>query len=652
MVRVDCNNYPDINTLLKKEWLDTNGLGSYASSTILNCHSRKYHGLLVSNLDIPGGRFVLLSKLEDSIVVYGKEFFLSVHKYPMGFSPSDQQYLEQFTQDLYPRFTYRIGEIILHKELMLVHGENTLLIRYYLENAPVPVLMRLKPLLAYRGIHELTGENDFLRSNTYNLENGFSISPYEGMPDIYFQTNEKSRFHPSFQWYKNFEYLEERDRGFPYQEDLFVPGKLECSMSHEKEIMLCVSLSKTHNGIASLWKKESGRRKKPGKKTGRKSDLEKKLNSSARHFIIKDREDRSSVVAGYHWFYEWGRDTLISLPGLTFYTGRIKEGVEILQNIAELRKDGLIPNCLSEKDEHRSYNSVDASLWYFWCVQEYLKKTGDLGFVKKYFWPVLIDIIINYYHGTPEHISFLDNGLLRAGDHFTQLTWMDAMVHGIPVTPRNGCPVEINALWFNALCFTRELSEEFDIKVEFDINRAIQNISDSFIRCFWIEDKNYLADLYMPDTETRDESVRPNQIFAASLPYSTLSKHKMLMVVKKVTEDLLTPYGLRTLSPFDSRYRGTYSGSPEQRDSSYHQGTVWPWLSGHYGEALLKSSENRSTARKQLKNILKNMEEHLLHAGLGHISEIFSGDYPHDPCGCIAQAWSVAETIRLCNLIL
>lgn len=656
MIQISECQHADFHSLLEKEWLETNGCGGYASSTIMHCHTRKYHGLLVANIDHPGGRFVLLSECEDSINLRGKEFHLSLHKYPMVYYPHERHCLNKFAPDPYPRFTYTVDDVIIEKEVMLVGGENTLLLRYVLTGAPCPVLLTVKPFLAYRDIHTLARENEFVRTNIHEIPNGFVISPYDAMPDLYFQTNRKTRFNPDPQWYRNFEYLKEQDRGFSYQEDLFMPGIFEYSLSPGEEIIFRVSLHEDRRKIANLWKKEVARRESRSRATDTIDDRSKEykiqLHRAAGDFIIQNRKKRLSIIAGYHWFYEWGRDALISLPGLTLYTNRVTEGIQILKNMAEMRKDGLIPNNISEWDEGGAYNCVDASLWYIWCVQELLKVTGDPELIMKDFWPVMIDIVSHYFFGTSDQVSVLANGLLNVGDSTTQLTWMDAKVNGIPVTPRYGCPVEINALWFNALCFARQLAREFGRDMPFDVDGVIEKVRKSFDVCLWIPDKRYLADTWMPDDNVRDESVRPNQIFAVSLPFGVITdREKMNGIMEKVSEELLTPYGLRTLSPNDPRYRGNYAGSPEERDSAYHQGTVWPWLLGHYTEALLKTEDNRESVKEKLSNIVTSMERHLYDAGIGQISEVFSGDPPHEPGGCIAQAWSVAEIIRLHALL-
>jgi len=641
----------DLSQALRREWLETNGLGGYASSTIVCCHTRKYHGLLVANLDEPGGRFVLLSKCEDSAVIDGREYFLTIHKYPPTYYPENSRHLEEYSQGVAPHFTFRMGDIELHKGLMLLPKENTLLIRYHLEKAATSVHLKVRPFLAYRNIHELAVENDSLRQETQALSGSFTVSPYEGMPSLFMEVSGACQYHSLPFWYRNFEYEEEKRRGFPGREDLFAPGLFEVMLSEGDSVTFSFSTEEQRSDIEKRWESEWRRRGGEGKNTDSQS-LAAILASSARHYVIKNRKGRRSIVAGYHWFYEWGRDTLISLPGLTFCSGMVEEGIEILDHVASLQKNGFIPNNISETDEETAYNSVDASLWFFWCIQELLKATGDYSLVRERFWPAIHDIVLAYHQGTSEQVSLLENGLLRVGTESTQLTWMDAKVNDIPVTPRHGCPIEINALWYNALCLTKELSQAFAINIDkINFPKLINEVKISLNTCFWISEKGYLADRWMPESGTRDESMRPNQIFAVSLPYCALNFKKKASIVKRVTEELLTPYGLRTLSRTHAAYQGYYGGSPQERDRAYHQGTVWPWLLGHYGEALFRVSEDSSQVRNIVKPLLESLFDHLSDAGIGHISEIFSGDSPHDPDGCIAQAWSVAEVLRLSALL-
>ena len=640
---------------LSREWLETNGLGGYASSTIAHCHTRKYHGLLVANLHSRGGRHVLLSKIEDSVHSEEGRFYLSIHKYPMVYFPSREPELPRVTYPLYPRFTYRTGSDILKKELMLVEGDNTLILRYSLESDKKPYKLTIKPLLAFRGIHALAHENDSLNPHTANTEEGFSIAPYHGMPRLFFRCNKPVLLLSDSDWYRNFEYSAEKERGYEYQEDLFMPGTIECALEAGEELLLSVSLDEKQD-IEKLWEREVQRRRRrfyetKGESSKRRGSFAQTLSNSAHAFIIRNAHNTPSVIAGYHWFYVWGRDTLISLPGLTIYRGRKKEALEILKHIGTLRENGLIPNFVAEEGNARAYNSVDASLWYFWCVQELLKHTGDIKLIARHFLPVMRDIAECYVRGIPGVVVHHENGLICAGDASTQLTWMDASVKGVPVTPRSGCPVEINALWFNALSFLKELSGEINLNVQFDLDEQIEKTKKSFNVLLWSDRTQCLADLWIPWMDSRDESVRPNQVFAVSLPYSPIDLERARLVMKKVTDELLTPFGLRTLSPRDPRYQSVCDGPAESRDAAYHQGTVWPWLLGHYGEGMLKTSEHRDATKHELMKIIFSMEAHLNDAGIGHISEIFDGEYPHRPRGCIAQAWSSAELLRLCALM-
>jgi len=373
------------------------------------------------------------------------------------------------------------------------------------------------------------------------------------------------------------------------------------------------------------------------------------LLRAARSFLITTPSGKPAIIAGYPWFGSWGRDTLIALPGLCFCTGRIGEGIEILTEIGRHEKDGLLPNFFSADGTPQAYNSVDASLWYFWAVQELLRTTADKSLIHERFWPVMRRIIRSFLEGTDFGIGVDAQGLLRAGNDRTALTWMDARVAGVPVTPRNGSPVEINALWYNALCFARDRSAEFGEPLFFDCD-LLPRLRRSFREAFWNPRKACLGDLLQEGP--LDTAVRPNQIFAVSLPFSPLGPAEQAAVVGKVREKLLTPFGLRTLSPKDPAYRGRYRGGPAERDGAYHQGTVWPWLLGAFGEAALRVADDREREKENLRQYLRTfLRRHLTEAGIGSVSEVFDGDEPQSPGGCIAQAWSVAELIRLYSLL-
>ncbi|MEW6333346.1 MAG: amylo-alpha-1,6-glucosidase, partial [Thermodesulfobacteriota bacterium] len=373
------------------------------------------------------------------------------------------------------------------------------------------------------------------------------------------------------------------------------------------------------------------------------------LLRAGRQFLITTPSGRSTIVAGYHWFGGWGRDALIALPGLTFCTGRIEQGVAILSEMGRHEKDGLIPNFFTADGTPAAYNTVDGSLLYFWSVQELHRIAGDGDLIRSRFWPVMKRIIERFMTGTRYGIGMDDRGLLHAGEADTALTWMDATVEGVPVTPRRGYPVEINALWFNALSYARRLAAEFgDPRQPFD--GPLSLLRRSFRETFWIPRDGYLGDVVSEGI--LDPSIRPNQLFAVSLPYSPLDAGEQAGVVRTVRERLLTPCGIRTLSPDDPAYRGCYRGDPRQRDAAYHQGTVWPWLLGPYGEAALRVAQDREREKAVLRRHIRLfLQTHLREAGIGSVSEVFDGDPPHRPGGCIAQAWSVAELIRLYLLL-
>ena len=641
---------------LDLEWLETNGLGGYASSTILNCHTRKYHGLMVANLKEPPGRHVLLSKFEDSLRTEGNEFFFSCHQYPGAFFPQNWNIIKEFRLVPYPEFTYQIGELCIRKSIMLVYGEDRVLIRYDVGNCSRGVL-RLKPFLAYRGYHTLCRQNLFLHVKTYGVENGFKIQPYDGIPPLYIQTSVKSQFFPSPVWYNNFEYSREKERGYDWREDLFQPGFFEIPIKKGSVVIVSSSLNISQGQLKRIWTAEETKRVR---ETGSSEaiinrfaqgdrPLLRNLIVAGQQFLIKTPSHRPAIIAGYQWFGEWGRDTLISLPGLTFCCGRPEEGINILTSLGEFERDGLLPNYLSADEKENAYNTVDASLWYFWAVQQMLKYTGDLETIRSRMWPVMKGIIRHFMAGTVFDIHMSDNGLLHAGGDDTCLTWMDAVVEEKPVVSRFGYPVEVNALWYNALCFVAELAKLFG-EDESTFSDLIPKIQRSFQDTFWIESEGHLGDVFA--NGSLDRAVRPNQILAVSLPFSPLSPSRRRQVVNKVEQLLLTPCGLRTLSSKDVRYRGRYGGDTVSRDMAYHQGTVWPWLLGHFGEAYLNVAEDKTVAKAFLLDYLRSfLSQHLTEAGIGCISEIFDGDPPHRPHGCISQAWSAAELIRLYSLL-
>ena len=644
-------------SLQPREWLETDCQGGYASSTLSNNHTRRYHGLFVPNLIQPEGRHVLLSKLEDSLIFGDQESFFSAHRYPGVLFPEEPIPLAEFTQDYFPVFTYRFDGIVVKKSIMLPEGKSSLLVRYDLEKCPKDAVLRVKPFLAFRGFHTLAHENNFLKNNPELINNGFILAPYDGMPALAVQTSRRSHFAPSGVWYKNFQYAEEFNRGFDGEEDLFLPGVFDIPVERKCTVILAVSLEKPLKNPSAVWQTETvrrGREKKMDRQRiffgdERDGELQLALLEAGRKFLITSPTGKPSIIAGYPWFGSWSRDTLISLPGLCFHTGRLNEGIAILQEITDHEKDGLLPNFFTPAGVPAAYNSVDSSLWYFWTIQELLDVTDDWDLIHQRFWPAMKRIISSYMKGTRFNTAIDNAGLLHTGDMQTALTWMDAVVNFKPVTSRHGYPVEINALWYNALCFSRRLSEHFGEPDLFDPG-FIPHLRTAFLETFWNGDDNCLGDVWSEGA--LDCSIRPNQIFAVSLPFSPLDADDQRSVVQTVREHLLTPFGLRTLSPSDPHYRRIYRGDPGERDRAYHQGTVWPWLIGPFGQASLVCAESKNEEKEKLRMYLRHfLEKHFLDAGIGCVSEVFDGNAPHSPGGCISQAWSVAELTRLYFLI-
>ncbi|MGI6075632.1 MAG: amylo-alpha-1,6-glucosidase [Pyramidobacter sp.] len=636
-----CQN---LREALRFEWLETNGLGDSASSTITGCNTRKYHGLFSASLDRPAGRYVLLSTLEESMVAGSSEFFFSCRQHPGCFYPEGHEYLQEACVGAWPKFRFRMGELFVTREILMPRKRRGVLIRYTLEcpEGTPGVTLRIRPLLAYRSIHGLTRRNMDLRVWTYPEDGGFKIQPYDAMPPMIMQTDLPSEFLPSPDWYYNVQYLVERERGFPFEEDLFCPGVFEIPLKGGQSVLLSASLSPIKaRELSPLWNEEIRRRERSDRTA---HTVTGHLAREGEKFLLYDAQGAKSVVAGYPWFDAWGRDAMIALPGLTFYAGRTQEGVEILARAGQNMKDGLIPNVYG-LDGVNSYNSADASLWYAWAVRQMQENAPQgLALVKRHCWQPLKEVIAAYSGGRVPHVSPDEAGLLDVGTPKTQLTWMDAQVNGTPVTPRNGFLVEINALWYNALVYANGLAQKFGESPVFPPEK-LAVMKSEFTTRFWSEKRGFLADVWRPDGA--DWSFRPNQLFAASLPEPLLDREQSAAMVDQIRRRLLTPFGLRTLAPSEAAYRPLYEGDPSQRDSAYHQGTVWPWLLGAYCDALIASTLD---PKRVLQDFLQDMTplfvRHLRRYGIGSIAEIFDAAPPFRPNGCIAQAWSVAEVYR------
>ncbi len=626
----------------RREWLETNGIGGFASSTITGMNTRRYHGLLIAATKPPVGRMVLLSKLEETLVVDGRRIDLSSNRYPGVIHPQGYLHLKQFRQDPFPVFVYEAAGIEIEKSVFLVHGENTTVVEYA---ASGPCTLELRPLIAFRDYHNTTHENAALDPSIAVESGAVTCAPYPGLPALRL-AHTPGIVRRTGDWYRNFEYEMERQRGLDYREDLFNPLllSLELGPSRPAAVIASTGLHTAEDAprlrTANLARRAAIRDSAPAG-----GPLVRTLVLAADQFLVR-RGSQSTVIAGYHWFTDWGRDTMISLPGLTLATGRYDDARKILLAFAASADRGMLPNRFPDAGEEPEYNTADAALWFFEAVRAFAARTGDYDFIRDYLYGVLAGMIAWHERGTRFGIRVDEDGLLRAGEPGVSLTWMDARVGDRPVTPRSGKPVEIQALWYNAL----RVMEEFAGRFGRDSDRAhyaglAGRARARFQPLFWNEAAGCLFDVV--NGEARDGAIRPNQIFAVSLPHGMLPPETAARVVAAVERHLLTPYGLRTLAPSDPQYRGRFEGDPAARDSAYHQGTVWPWLMGPFLAAYLKVNGRSAQSRRQSAKWLEELGRFTADEGLGQIPEVFDGDPPQRPGGAIAQAWSVAEVLRI-----
>ncbi len=634
------------------EWLETNGLGGWASSSITGCNTRRYHGLLVAATVPPAERMSLVSKLDDTIIVNNQRFELSANNYGDVITPKGYNFLTSFTKGLFSEWLYEVDGISLRKTVTMVHGENTTLIIYEVLKAEQAFTLELLSLLSVRGYHSLMRANTSVNRDATFENDIFFTKLYDGTPGIFIKVP-GATFEHQPGWYYHFHYSVEEARGLDFTEDLFTPGKFSVQLKEGDTIGIILSTTDPSQKDAhELFLKEKLRKENllHGTFIG---STEQILTLAADQFIVKreisqgsssaEKNDGATVIAGYHWFTDWSRDTMISLPGLCLATGRYDDAKKIIAAFAKTVSMGMLPNRFQDNGEAPEYNNVDGTLWYFIAAYKYLQATNDREFILREILPVLKDIIDWHFKGTRYNIHVADDGLLYAGEKGQQLTWMDARVGDWVVTPRMGKPVEIEALWYNVL----KIFAEFLVMNGQENDASITNISagivkKSFEEKFWYAEGNYLYDV-IDENGNPDSSLRPNQLFAISLPFALIEGEQAASVLQIVTGKLYTPVGLRSLSPDDDRYIGIYGGDQRKRDAAYHQGTVWSWLLGPYADALMKVNNDAV----KVNQVIDNFTYHLSEAGIGTVSEIFDGDAPHYPKGCIAQAWGVAEILRV-----
>ncbi len=646
-----CGNYESATS---REWLVTNGIGGYASGTISGVLTRRYHGLLVAARKPPLDRRLLLVKLDETVEYDGETVDLFANRWADGsVSPHGYQLIENFYLDgMMPVWNFAFADALLEKQIWMQQGANTSYIRFRLRRGLHPVKLTLKALVDDRDYHgETLGGTPMLVGP---MERGVKVTAYHGAAPFYL-LSDKADAQPRSDWYRNFALSVEQYRGFRGVEDHFFAAEFAATLQPGESVTIIASTDANPNldsdsALAERRQYEAAIIAQAGSSFEEAPPQIKHLLLAADQFIVKrdglGEEESRSVIAGYHWFGDWGRDTMISLPGLTITTGRTGIARSILRTFARYVDQGMLPNRFPDLGETPEYNTVDATLWYFEAIRAYHAATGDDTLLKELF-PVLRDIIDWHLRGTRYqiHVDPAD-GLLYAGEPGVQLTWMDAKVGDWVVTPRIGKPLEINALWHHALCVMAQFADRLGEPTS-DFKIAAEKVRRNFFK-FWNETAGYCFDV-IDGPHGNEVSLRPNQLFAISIPADNkdepalLTHHQQKAIVNACARHLFTSHGLRSLAPFDPAYIGHYGGDTHQRDSAYHQGTVWGWLMGPFADAHLKVYEDASAARGFLDPLLNHLSAH----GLGTISEIFDGDAPFTPRGCIAQAWSIAEVLRV-----
>ncbi|UCG57631.1 MAG: glycogen debranching enzyme family protein [Phycisphaerales bacterium] len=649
-----------IESILSKEWLLTNDRGSYASSTIVGCNTRRYHGLLVGSVNPPANRVMALANCLEMVILGDKVVNLSTFEFSEKFAPKGFSYMKRFRRDTGVHFDYHVDKTGITKTVYLLRDANTVMLTYDFASVSEPCEFVLRPFVGLRDFHSL--QRAYAPLGSKCVADGVLVRhDVPGNCELLLRCP-GARFEKDQQWWFNFVYRRDRERGQACSEDLWTPGFFKCHVESRTEIVFWASLvgCNGHEEPIEIDCDTVRRDLRTHQReviTAAKAKDEQygKLCLAAGQFVARREASGNgevTVLAGFPWFADWGRDAFIALPGLLLSTGRLEQAKAVLTTFAGAVDEGMIPNRFDDRSEAAHFNSVDASLWFINAAFQYLDATGDTRTFTQRLLPTIRWIIDSYQAGTRYGIVADGDGLIMAGDENTQLTWMDAKHEGVAYTPRHGKAVEVNALWHNALCLLAQFYTGRNVENAERYRTMADKVGASFCKLFWNEQSGHLNDSIKPDGSV-DSSLRANQIFAVSLPFSPpLSPEQRSSIVSVVERELLTPYGLRTLNVQHNDYIGTYLGPQEQRDQAYHQGTVWAYLIGPFVEAYLRVNEFSRKSKKQAAEFIRPLLEHLTkEACLGSVSEIFDGDAPHGPRGCIAQAWSVAELLRAYQLV-
>lgn len=623
---------------LSREVLRSNRAGSYASTTIIGCNTRKYHGLLVCPLEEMGGdHHVLLSTLDATVVQHEKEFNLGIHKYEGDqYVPKGHKYVRDFDATMGSYLVYRVGGVVLSREVLLVSKAEQVLVRYTLLEANSDTQLRLSPFLAFRNQHTLSKSNLYANTRYREIPGGIGSKLYEGYPELFMQCSKEAEFVPVPDWYYNIEYMEEQRRGYDYKEDLYVPGYFEMPIKKGESVVFSASTREIIPG---------GLKRKFTSELDNRIPLDSFsscLYNAAQQFIVRNKRD-TEIISGFPWFGSSGRDTFMALPGLTMTTGDLSTSLEVIDTMLKSLEGGLFKEAQGWKK--CAHPAADTPLWFIWALQQYAAYDPDFDIWKKY-GKEIKSVLETYREGTSGMVHMMENGLIHAAQEGKPLTWMNAIVNDWPITPRDGCVVEINALWYNAVCQALEWAKK-DKRFLDRWSSLPEKIKQSFNDSFWNPEKAYLADYF--NEHVRDMSVRPNQLIAVSMNFSPLSIEMKKSVLDVIEGELLTPRGLRTLSPKNEAYKGIYEGDRDKRDRAYHQGTVWTWLLEHFIKGYL--DVHKRSGYQQARRLFDEYEEALSSGGIGSVSELYDGNPPNLPKGGVSQATAVAALLRVGEMI-
>ncbi len=620
---------------LQREMLSTDRRGGYMSTTIVCCNTRKYHGLIVAPIDDSDRSYVLLSSLDETVVQHDQSFNLALHRYAGVYEPRGHKYITDFAYTPTPTITYRVGGVILKKELLWIHKRTQLMIRYTLVDAHSDTTLRLRPFLAFRDKHALSKANMQADVHSYPAVNGVRSRLYDGFPWLYLQTDKAdAEFVPAPDWYYNFEYQQELARGYEGYEDLLTTGYFEMPIRKGESVIFSASVEEMQSAaeIRDTFTASLARRT-------HKIDFLSCLRHSARQFVIRRPGNRTEMIAGYPWHGVIGRETMIALPGVTLEQDHKEDCMDVLDTMVREMRDGMFTGTAAATEE------ADAPLWFFWTLQQLGRQIGDKEVWARY-GEAMKSILENYRRGMG-CVALHDNGLVWASAPGRALTWMDSMIDGRPVTPRDGYQVEVNALWYNAVSYAVALARKCgDTEFVKAWEKLPELTKESFLKKFWLDD-GYLAD-YVNEFET-NKFIRPNMVIACALDYKMVGDEQMVDIIRIVQQHLLTPKGLRSLSPRNPLYKGSHEGNPAERDFAGKNGSAWVWPLMFYVKACFDVAGDRFLSEAQ--EIFDSFNEEIQSYGIASINELFDADPPFAPKGSISQAWSVGAALSIHEMI-